>query len=295
MMEVLRKMNEAWPENRRLNIGIGLNSGVMTVGNMGSQGRMNYTLMGDNVNLGARLEGTNKEYSTNIIISEYTYQHLNGQAVARELDNIRVKGEQARAHLRAGRLRRGLDFVIRYLWVGVAFLLSSCGIISIEYLPAPPVPDPTVAQNDFRKLTFTTTPGTYSSNPDFQGYEVYYKLYAPATGPFDNLIADNSQLLSITPTRDYLITLGYQRLATSDQNSGNVPIIATPSNGDAIVLDFTDFFDKMNVSTPPTNHTGSNIAARPTLQAGGSPFFVFRTISVSGVPSYPWFSDLYKP
>lgn len=93
MMETLGKMNDAWPENRRLNIGIGLNSGVMTVGNMGSQGRMNYTLMGDNVNLGARLEGTNKEYGTNIIISEYTQQHLNGQAVVRELDNIRVKGK----------------------------------------------------------------------------------------------------------------------------------------------------------------------------------------------------------
>jgi adenylate cyclase len=93
MMDVLGKMNETWAENRRLNIGIGLNSGVMTVGNMGSQGRMNYTLMGDNVNLGARLEGTNKEYGTNIIISENTYQHLNGRAVVRELDNIRVKGK----------------------------------------------------------------------------------------------------------------------------------------------------------------------------------------------------------
>ena len=42
---------------------------------MGSQGRMNYTLMGDNVNLGARLEGTNKVYGTMIIVSEYTYSY----------------------------------------------------------------------------------------------------------------------------------------------------------------------------------------------------------------------------
>ena len=48
-MEVLGKMNSAWPPERRLNIGIGLNTGIMTVGNMGSIGRMNYTLMGDNV------------------------------------------------------------------------------------------------------------------------------------------------------------------------------------------------------------------------------------------------------
>jgi adenylate cyclase len=93
MMEVLKQMNAEWPENRKINIGIGLNSGVMTVGNMGSQGRMNYTLMGDNVNLGARLEGTNKEYLTNIIISENTYNYLEGQSVVRELDNIRVKGK----------------------------------------------------------------------------------------------------------------------------------------------------------------------------------------------------------
>ena len=93
MMEVLKQMNDQWPEGRKINIGIGLNSGVMTVGNMGSQGRMNYTLMGDNVNLGARLEGTNKEYLTNIILSENTFSYLEGQAVVRELDNIRVKGK----------------------------------------------------------------------------------------------------------------------------------------------------------------------------------------------------------
>ncbi len=51
----------------------------MTVGNMGSIGRMNYTLMGDNVNLGARLEGTNKQYMSHIIISESTYCAGQGQ------------------------------------------------------------------------------------------------------------------------------------------------------------------------------------------------------------------------
>ncbi len=92
-MEKLRQLNEEWPEDRRINIGIGINSGIMTVGNMGSLGRMNYTLMGDNVNLGARLEGTNKLYHTNIIISEYTYGLVKDHVIARELDNIRVKGK----------------------------------------------------------------------------------------------------------------------------------------------------------------------------------------------------------
>jgi adenylate cyclase len=92
-LEVLRRMNEAWPPEKRLSIGIGINTGIMTVGNMGSLGRMNYTLMGDMVNLGARLEGTNKQYYTMAIISEFTYAHVRDRVVARELDNIRVKGK----------------------------------------------------------------------------------------------------------------------------------------------------------------------------------------------------------
>jgi adenylate cyclase len=92
-METLNKMNENWPPEKQINIGIGINSGIMTVGNMGSMGRMNYTLMGDNVNLGARLEGTNKQYLTNIIISEFTYGLVKERIIARELDNIRVKGK----------------------------------------------------------------------------------------------------------------------------------------------------------------------------------------------------------
>ncbi|MAG14192.1 MAG: adenylate/guanylate cyclase domain-containing protein [Spirochaetales bacterium] len=92
-MQKLHELNDGWPEERRINIGIGLNSGIMTVGNMGSLGRMSYTLTGDPVNLGARLEGTNKQYITNIIISEYTYGLVRDKVVVRELDNIRVKGK----------------------------------------------------------------------------------------------------------------------------------------------------------------------------------------------------------
>jgi adenylate cyclase len=92
-MERLRELNAGWPEAIRINIGIGVNSGIMTVGNMGSPSRMNYTLMGDNVNLGARLEGTNKEYGTNVIISEFTYGLVKDHFLVRELDNIRVKGK----------------------------------------------------------------------------------------------------------------------------------------------------------------------------------------------------------
>lgn len=92
-MQKLDELNADWPPEKQINIGIGINSGIMTVGNMGSLGRMNYTLMGDNVNLGARLEGTNKQYGTGIIMSEFTYGLVKDRVVARELDNIRVKGK----------------------------------------------------------------------------------------------------------------------------------------------------------------------------------------------------------
>jgi adenylate cyclase len=99
-MQVLGQMNAGWPVEKRLDIGIGINTGKMTVGNMGSLGRMNYTAMGDEVNLGARLEGTNKGYYvemarhySRIIISEYTYYLVKDKIIARELDNLRVKGK----------------------------------------------------------------------------------------------------------------------------------------------------------------------------------------------------------
>ncbi len=96
MMAKLNELNAKWTHMGKpeLHIGIGLNTGDMVVGNMGSSSRMDYTLMGDNVNLGARLEGTNKVYKTDIIISEYTYEHVKDQVIIRELDLIRVKGKQ---------------------------------------------------------------------------------------------------------------------------------------------------------------------------------------------------------
>ncbi|OHD19544.1 MAG: adenylate cyclase [Spirochaetes bacterium GWD1_61_31] len=92
-MQALKKLNQEWPESKNINIGIGLNSGIMTVGNMGSKMHMNYTLMGDHVNLGSRLESINKEYGTQIIISEFTYAQVRDKFIVRELDNIRVKGK----------------------------------------------------------------------------------------------------------------------------------------------------------------------------------------------------------
>jgi adenylate cyclase len=73
---------------------IGLNTGVATVGNMGAQKQVNYTLIGDEVNLASRLEGVNKEFGTKIIISEATYLPAKEHLEVRELALIKVKGKK---------------------------------------------------------------------------------------------------------------------------------------------------------------------------------------------------------
>jgi adenylate cyclase len=92
-LERLRELNETLPEEQRIDIGIGINTDKVTVANMGSEVRMNYTIIGDGVNLASRLEGTNKAYGTKIIMSEYTFGLVKDKVLARELDNIRVKGK----------------------------------------------------------------------------------------------------------------------------------------------------------------------------------------------------------
>ncbi|MBN2424650.1 MAG: adenylate/guanylate cyclase domain-containing protein [Calditrichaceae bacterium] len=91
----LEKMREIWREAGKpeLHARIGINTGPMVVGNMGSETRFDYTVMGDSVNLGARLEPANKEYGTNIIIGEETYKQAGNSLVVRPLDLLRVKGK----------------------------------------------------------------------------------------------------------------------------------------------------------------------------------------------------------
>ncbi|MDZ7379604.1 MAG: CHASE2 domain-containing protein, partial [candidate division KSB1 bacterium] len=96
MQERLQELRPRWQEKGwpELEIRIGINSGLVVFGNMGSMEHLSLTVVGDNVNLASRLEGLNKVYGTNILISEATAKALPQGFWIREIDTVRVKGKE---------------------------------------------------------------------------------------------------------------------------------------------------------------------------------------------------------
>jgi adenylate cyclase len=95
MVEALRALQQSLRSRGlpAIDIGIGINTGPMIVGNMGSADRFNYTVVGDAVNLASRIEHLNKEYGTNVLVSEHTFEHVKDEfPVSREVDRVQVRG-----------------------------------------------------------------------------------------------------------------------------------------------------------------------------------------------------------
>jgi adenylate cyclase len=95
MVGSLAALNQTWAEQGRppLMVGVGVNTGPVAVGNMGSDRLFDYTAIGDNVNLASRLEGLNKYYGTSILISDTTAKALGNEFILRDMDLVRVKGK----------------------------------------------------------------------------------------------------------------------------------------------------------------------------------------------------------
>jgi len=95
MQAALSQLNEefaarGWPD---VKIGVGVNTGRMSVGNMGSEFRMSYTVMGDAVNLGSRLEGITKQYAVGILVTQPTVE-ADPEHAFMKVDDVRVKGKE---------------------------------------------------------------------------------------------------------------------------------------------------------------------------------------------------------
>lgn len=95
MLEKVKELQKKWLEEGKpkLEIGIGINTGEVFVGNIGSVNRMEYTVIGDTVNLASRLESYNKTYKTKLLISSSTYEEVKGKAEVIKISDVQIRGK----------------------------------------------------------------------------------------------------------------------------------------------------------------------------------------------------------
>ncbi len=97
MIKALKDVNRELKERGfeiDLKVGVGINTGVATIGNIGSEKKLNYTVVGDTVNLASRLESLTKEFDSPIVLSEYTYERIKDKIHCTILGNVKVKGRE---------------------------------------------------------------------------------------------------------------------------------------------------------------------------------------------------------
>ena len=95
MLEKVKELQKKWAkENKpKIEIGIGINTGEVFVGNIGSVNRMEYTVIGDTVNLASRLESYNKIYKTKLLISPTTYEEVKSFADVIKISDVQIRGK----------------------------------------------------------------------------------------------------------------------------------------------------------------------------------------------------------
>lgn len=102
MIEALEQVNATLRErglDMEVKIGVGINTGIATIGEIGSEKKKNYTIVGDTVNLSSRLESITKEYKSPLIFSEYTYEKIKDKIHCTQLGNVKVKGREQPVHI----------------------------------------------------------------------------------------------------------------------------------------------------------------------------------------------------
>ncbi|HUI72487.1 MAG TPA: adenylate/guanylate cyclase domain-containing protein, partial [Spirochaetia bacterium] len=116
MLDGLIAFNQRQKEKRQpeFQIGIGIHFGDVILGNMGTEKKMNYTVMGDNVNLASRLEGLTKQYKQKLIISESLKEKIDGALPVRMLDMVAVKGKTQGVRIYS--VKRALEAVEKEAW-----------------------------------------------------------------------------------------------------------------------------------------------------------------------------------